>query len=1171
MRLSKIKLAGFKSFVDPTTVYLNSNLVGVVGPNGSGKSNIIDAVRWVMGESSAKHLRGESMADVIFNGSSARKPVGQASIELVFDNTRGKKLGGQFANYNEISVKRQVSRDGQSTYYLNGTRCRRRDITDIFLGTGLGPRSYAIIEQEMISRLIEAKPEDLRNQLEEAAGISKYKERRRETENRMRHTQENLTRINDLREELDKQLEKLQRQARTAEKYKAYKHEERQLKGELLALQWRNIDQEARGREQAVLEMETELESEIATQRSLEAGIEKQREAHIEATDAFNEVQAEFYQIGSEIAAKEQTIQHVKSRRNELESDLRQIDTDYQEAAAHRATDQQRLEELREKIARLSPQRVEAQENAEASQEQWEEIEQQYNRWQAEGDEFTHKAGEPSQLAEVERTRITHMEDQSRQFEQRYQRLQEELSTLDTQQLDEEVRLLETQLQEVQAIVEELQERRQDTQAQITETRQQSHEITEQLAQKRNEIQKLTGRISSLEALQEAALGKNDSQLSQWLAEQRMENATRLAEGITVSEGWEKAIETVLGFHLEAVCVESLDDMVSHLAQLQEENVEFLSADVTPASAATGIDLPLLTSRVSTDWPLESLLAGIYSAENINQAMQVRQQLAGHESVVTRDGVWIGANWLRVNQGQDDLAGVLAREKDLKNLQQEQGILSGEVESLEASLEQAKQALQALEQNRDEIQSRLSAEERRRGEIKAQYSAKQARVEQLNNRHRRIHAELDELKEQIHSNQQLTQESRARLEVALEQMQTVEDTREALLARRDELRVALNEARTAANEDARHAQAILVELQTAQSALAATEESLFRVDQQLQTLQARKAHLTESLNVDENPLDALKADLETLLAQRMEVENQLSEARRKVEAIDAEVRTLTAKKNQVEQAVQKARENLDKARMDAQTLRVRRQTIQEQLVENGYELEAIFEGLPADCRVEEWEQNLAQLAQRIQRLGAINLAAIDEFKEQSERKVYLDSQYADLVEALETLENAIRKIDKETRARFKETFDLVNNGLKSMFPKLFGGGQAYLELTGDDLLDTGVSIMARPPGKRITNIHLLSGGEKALTAVALVFAIFKLNPAPFCMLDEVDAPLDEANVGRFSQLVKEMSDEVQFIFISHNKTTMEIADNLNGVTMHEPGVSRMVSVDVEEAAELAAM
>ena len=1172
MRLSKIKLAGFKSFVDPTTVNLVSNLVGVVGPNGSGKSNIIDAVRWVMGESSAKHLRGGSMADVIFSGSSARKPVGQASVELVFDNTVGKKLGGEFASYDEISIKRQVSRDGQSVYFLNGTRCRRRDITDIFLGTGLGPRSYAIIEQGMISKLIEAKPEDLRTTLEEAAGISKYKERRRETENRMRNTQENLNRINDIREELDKQLEKLQRQARTAERYKNLKQEERKLKGELLALQWREIDNESRTKDLAVSKYETELEAVIATQRSFETGIEQHREKHIEVTDIFNEVQAKFYQIGSDIATKEQNIQHVKSRRSELEQDLAQIKTELQEASIHQRTDQSRLVELNEKIAELEPRLEEALEKAEISQAQLEEAEARQNAWQSEWDNFTHTSGEPAKIAEVERTRVGHMEDQSRQLESRHKRLLDEFAGLETDTLEAEIEELAMQLEEVQRVVEDLKENQQSCQTDIAQVRHQNSEITNQLADKRATSHKLSGRIASLEALQEAAMGKGGkghSQLSNWLNERRLGDAPRLAQGITVADGWEKAIETVLGFHLEAVCVEDLGELANGIDAL-DENIEFISKGSSENISANH-SLTALSEKIETQWPVKSLISGVYCADNVAQALELRASLNSGESIITPEGVWLGQSWLRINKGNDEHAGVLQREKDLAALHEEMEQIAQNIDELEEAQEIGKQKLHELELQRDEIQSRLNAEERRRNEIKSQHSAKQIRIDQINNRRERIQGEMSELKSQLETNLALSQEARGRLEVALDAMEEVSQKREQLLSQRDEVRNLVNETRIAANEDNRQAQALQLEYESSKSQLAATEQNLSRVDQQLKSLTDRKHQLSEMLNDDENPLDALTEELEVLLAQRVEVEAELNEIRNKVETIDAEMRTLANKRTDAELAVQNARSALEKSRMDGQTLKVRRQTIQEQLVNAGYELNLILEELADDCQPQIWEQNLQQLAQKIQRLGAINLAAIDEYKEQSERKVYLDSQLADLNEALETLENAIRKIDKETRARFKETFDFVNKGMKDLFPKLFGGGHAYLEMTGEDLLDTGISILARPPGKRVTNIHLLSGGEKALTAVAMVFAIFQLNPAPFCMLDEVDAPLDEANVGRFSNLVKHMSEQLQFIFISHNKTTMEIAENLNGVTMHEPGVSRMVSVDVEEAAELAAM
>jgi len=1171
MRLSKIKLAGFKSFVDPTTVNLVSNLVGVVGPNGSGKSNIIDAVRWVMGESSAKHLRGGSMADVIFSGSSARKPVGQAAVELIFDNTVGKKLGGEYASYDEISIKRQVSRDGQSIYFLNGSKCRRRDITDIFLGTGLGPRSYAIIEQGMISKLIEAKPEDLRVTIEEAAGISKYKERRRETENRIRNTKENLNRINDIREELDKQLEKLQRQARTAERYKNLKQEERKIKGELLALQWREIDNESRVKDLSVSKYETELEAEIATQRTFETGIEQHRESHIEATDIFNEVQAKFYQIGSDISTKEQNIQHVKSRRSELEQDLRQIEKELQEANIHQTSDQTRLTDLREKLIEIEPQLEMAKEKAEISQAQLDEAETQQNEWQSQWDDFTHTSGEPAKIAEVERTRVGHMEDQSRQLESRHKRLLDEFGGLESESLEAEMEELALQLDEAQGVVETLKDDQQNCQSEISEIRHQNGETSNRLSETRSTSHKLSGRIASLEALQEAAMGKGDSKLSQWLNECRLDNAPRLAQGLSVDDGWEKALETVLGFHLEAVCVEDIAQIAEKIEGL-EENVEFITKSASPElSKSSSHNLTLLADKIKTQWPIGSFISNVYTADNIAQANAARDSLAEGESIVTPDGVWISRHWLRLNKGQDDHSGMLQREKDLSSLQEEIQQNAQKVDELEESQELGKEKLHELEVKRDEIQSQVSTEERRRNEIKSQHSAKQMRIDQIQNRRERIQREMSDLKNQLETNLSLSQEARGRLELALEAMEEVSLKREELQSRRDEVRNVVNETRITANEDDRQAQALLLAFQSNQTSLQATEQNLSRVDQQLKSLTDRQSQLNELLNDDENPLDALNTDLAVLLEQRVEVDAQLNEARQKVETLDVEMRSLSEKRSSAEQSVLNARNALEKSRMDGQTLKVRRQTVQEQLVNAGYELNLILESLSEECQLTEWEKNIEQLGQKIQRLGAINLAAIDEYKEQSERKVYLDSQLADLNEALETLENAIRKIDKETRARFKETFDFVNNGMKQLFPKLFGGGHAYLEMTGDDLLDTGISILARPPGKRVTNIHLLSGGEKALTAVAMVFAIFQLNPAPFCMLDEVDAPLDEANVGRFSNLVKDMSEHLQFIFISHNKTTMEIADNLNGVTMHEPGVSRMVSVDVEEAAELAAM
>jgi chromosome segregation protein len=1172
MRLSKIKIAGFKSFVDPTTIPMPSNLIGVVGPNGCGKSNVIDAVRWVMGESSAKHLRGDSMTDVIFNGSNGRKPVGQASVELLFDNSDG-TIKGEYAQYNEISVRRTVSRDGQSQYYLNGTRCRRRDITGIFLGTGLGPRSYSIIEQGMISRLIEAKPEDLRVFLEEAAGISKYKERRRETENRIRHTRDNMERLDDLRDELGKQLDRLQRQSKTAEKYKTYKEEERLLKGQLTALRWRAMDAQAGERERQIREQENSLEASIAQQRAVEAQIEKLRDQHVEATEVFNEVQGRFYSVGGDIARVEQSIQHASDRRAEQEQELQEAERGWIESETHLASDRRKIEELTASLETVQPQLEETRARQAASQAALAEAEQAMQDWQTAWDEFTHRSAEPARNAEVERTRIQSLEQQYIQQEQRSQRLREEQQRLSPTELEQEIAERLAKVEESGEQTAALQERLQSHQQAIQEVRETSHQLNTTLDQQRSQLQAMKGRHASLEALQQAALGKSEGEVAQWLSDQGLSNAQRLAQGLKVASGWERAVECVLGFQLEAVCVEGIDSMAASLANLEHGAMALF--DVSPAAseqlfAATGDLAPALSAQVESPWSLEAALAGVYTADSLDQALQLRGRLAAHESVITPDGVWLGPNWLRVARDADEKAGVLQREQELKALAQEIEILSREVETAGAQLGEARERLKQLEEEREGVQRELHQASRQQAEVQAQLSGRQARLDQMRHRHQHIEQEIAELAQQSQQNQDETQAARNRLTESLAQMETLDQQRGELSQQREELRARLDSARDSARSDRDTAHEITLQHQTMSTELTSTRQSLERMERQLTQVGERREALKAALAESEAPLAEMKQELEKLLEDRMQVEQELAEARRHVEELDHDLRTQDQQRHQVEREAQDIRSGLEQMRMAWQELKVRRQTLVEQLSETGYTLDALFESLPEEAEESVWAEEVERIATRIQRLGPINLAAIEEFQSESERKEYLDAQHADLVEALDTLENAIRKIDRETRTRFKETYEQVNTGFKTLFPRLFGGGHAYLELTGEDLLDTGVTVMARPPGKRNSTIHLLSGGEKALTAVALVFSIFQLNPAPFCMLDEVDAPLDDANVGRFCDMVREMSEHVQFVFITHNKITMELSNQLNGVTMHEPGVSRLVAVDVDEAAMMVA-
>jgi chromosome segregation protein len=1169
MRLKCIKLAGFKSFVDPTTVNFPSNLCAVVGPNGCGKSNIIDAVRWVMGESSAKNLRGENMTDVIFNGSSGRKPVGQASIELVFDNSDGTLLG-EYAAFTEISIKRKVTRDAQNHYYLNGTKCRRRDITDIFLGTGLGPRSYAIIEQGMISRLIEAKPEDLRVYIEEAAGISKYKERRRDTESRMRRTLENLERLTDIREELERQLQRLQRQAQAAEKYTEYKKEERLLKAQLQALKYRQLDIQAKAKREVIRDLELRMESFITDQVNKDTQIEKYRSQYTELGDKFNEVQGRYYAIGSEIARLEQSIQHAQERARQLQSDLDQTLRDSREAEENLLSDTQKVETWEAELLELTPELELIKSAEENSSEALIESEEAMQRWQQEWDSFNQRAAEPRQKAEVQQSRIQHLEQVQQRLLQRVEKLKEEKLTLHDDSADEEIAQFNEQLAELDLTLEEKRQQLDSSVEKLDHQRNENHRLNNELDALRSQLQTMRGRHASLEALQQAALGEKSKAVSQWLERQSLHQKPRAAESIRVQDGWDKALETVLGNQLQAVCVDGFEGLTSLLGDLTQGELILLDTRAR-ASGSSANKAPTLASKVSADWDIAGLLSGIYLAEDLSSALALRGNLQSGESVITRDGIWLSAHWLRVARDNDASSGVIARRQELEELTAAITSREQEIETLVARLDEGREAIKQLEQARELLRRELEELNRRHSEIRSQLSARQVKVEQLLMRRERTDNEIREAREQMEQEAEHLSEARMILSEAIAMMEQDTDERERLLERRDAIRVALDQARQRARHDKDKAHELAMRAQSVKTQLDAMRQGISRLREQSSRLQERREQLQLALSDNRDPVEEYKLELEAALSKRLAVESNLTEARRALETVEQELRNAEQSRNRAEQEVQAVRSHLEQERLAAQTFDVQRDSIAQQLNEDELDLETLLAELPEEAQIKPIEEELDAIAQRISRLGPINLAAIDEYKTESERKNYLDAQDNDLREALETLENAIKRIDRETRTRFKETFDQVNKSLQELFPKVFGGGHAYLELTGEDLLDTGIAIMARPPGKRNSTIHLLSGGEKALTAIALVFSIFRLNPAPFCMLDEVDAPLDDANVGRYARMVEEMSEHVQFIYITHNKIAMEMAHQLMGVTMHEPGVSRLVTVDVDEAAELAAV
>ena len=1166
MRLKAIKLQGFKSFVDPTTVQLPGDMVSVVGPNGCGKSNIIDAVRWVMGESSAKTLRGESMSDVIFNGSSSRKPVGQAAIELVFDNADG-SIGGPYAAYNEISVKRQVTRDAQSNYYLNGTRCRKRDITDVFLGTGLGPRSYSIIEQGTISRLIEARPEDLRGYLEEAAGISVYKERRRETERRIRDTRDNLERLEDVRDEVSRQLEKLQQQAQAAERYKALKAEERQRQAELHVLRLQALDAERESLARELSERNNNLEAELATQRRLENEAETLRARHAEDSDRLNEIQGNYYALGSEIARIDQQISHRRelreSRRQEAERNresLAEIDQGLER-------DRAKLAELSERVEALEPEVETAREREDAAREQLRTEEQALSDWREAWERFSEAAAEQTRNAQVERTRIEQLERRAEELQRRRERLKTEADGLALESVREEIDKLTEQRESLDERIAEQRERYEGAGDRVEAEHNAAEQARERAEAQRSELNRQEARLTSLRTLQENELDESEP-VTDWLRAHGLTEAPRLVHHLRVEPGWERAVETVLGPVLQSV-------VVPVLPALDGEGSGVLgSGQVTLLQQAGGEGMPDrgLGAKVGAPWALGELFRGVHTAETLDEACDVAADLPAGESVITPDGTWLGSRWLRLRgQGGDGETSTVARERLIAELDTEVASSRQLLETAEAEREQRQQARDANAAERDEIGEALASLQREHSTLEARIESRQSRLREAEERHEALTAELDEVAEQISHNDADVQAARGRLDEALRAAERDDAERQRLTDQKTEIDTRIETARQSLNDAQSRRQELALQLESTVSSRDSLVEGIERQQSQRERLQARIDELAAGLEELGESDEDLETEREEYLERRIAVEQELTDARQRLSDSDERLCELESQRAAAEQRVGELRQGMESSRMRDQELRIRAQTQAEQLESLGVERASVAAELPDDATEADWEKELERIGERIKRLGSINLAAIDEYEAANERKQYLDSQYQDLTEALATLQTAIQRIDRETRDRFRATFDAVSAGMQRLFPRLFGGGEAYLAMTGDDLLETGVAIMARPPGKKISNIHLLSGGEKALTAVSLVFAIFELNPAPFCMLDEVDAPLDEANVGRFCAMVREMSERVQFILITHNKTTMEASSHLAGVTMNEPGVSRLVSVDVEAAAEMAAL
>ncbi len=1151
MRLSKIRLAGFKSFVDPTTIDFQTNLVAILGPNGCGKSNVIDAVRWVMGELSAKNLRGTQLTDVIFSGSSSRKPIGQATVELVFDNSDG-VIGGEYAAYAEISLKRQVTRDGQSNYFINQTKCRRRDITDIFLGTGLGPRSYAIIEQGMVSRIIDAKPEDLRIYLEEAAGISKYKERRRETENRIQHTRDNLDRLADLRQEIEKQLARLERQSEAAQKYQAYSNTISHRKAQHFVLQKKKQETEMAEFEHHIRTLNTQVEAVVSLQHNAQTRIEHARVQYTELSDALQTVQKEYYTLGSDIAKQELALTHHEERRTQLQEERQQVSAALIKAEGQLGMDTTTLSTLKTELITLQPHyqaEQQAREQAESIAKQaLDSMEKARSHWET----FLETSQKSKQQADIQKVTVAHLDTTIRDLETRHQKLLDELSTLNPQTIQDVLTLHQTQQTHHENTLSTFHAQWIAGEDIIQSNREMLQQTEQQLQETQQAIQIAKGQQASLNALQEAALTTQRSP-------EGFDSHVRLAEMLGVAAGFETAVEAALTPFLEGFCVDALSE--------KEAGPFTFITPLSDIGLSQKAGFTSLASYVTTGLSyVNSWLSSVYYAHSVEAALAQQSTLQIYESFMTQEGVWIGKNWIKTFEMADPKAGILKREKALQTLETVLTEKTSQFLTLRTTLETARVALRDAEQTQTELGQQRNLLVQEMGSLKALISREQTRLEQTMHRINRLEHDAADNRTEVTRTEQALQEARKLLDEAIQAMAQDETQRQSLSQIKQQCEAHLFEENKKYKDTNASYQALALQKERLTAQIEATHQSMIRIEEQVATLIQRETDLTEQWTEHDNPLPELQHHLEYLLDNRLKSEQQLNQARAAVGHVEATLRDLEQEKMKAALEQEQFRNQLEQARLSWQTLSVKRQAIEEQLVKLAYTEEEL--SLPEAITEETLTTEIETLERKIERLGPINLAAIEEFTAEKERKEYLDAQNTDLTEALQVLEDAIRKIDKETRARFQETYQKVSEAFQNLFPRLFGGGQAVLELTGEDLLDTGVSIIARPPGKKNSLLSQLSGGEKALTAVALVFAIFQLNPAPFCMLDEVDAPLDDANVGRFCQLVKEMSETVQFIYITHNKLSMEMADYLMGVTMKEPGVSRLVSVNIAEAVEM---
>ena len=1167
MHLLSIRIAGFKSFADPVTIHIPKSLSGIVGPNGSGKSNVIDAMRWVVGESSAKSLRGGTLDDVIFNGSSQRKPASQASVELLFDNSLS-RCNGQWEKYAEISIRRTVTREGISEYFINGTRTRRRDVKELFLGTGFGPRSYSIIEQGMISRIVEGKPEDLSTFIEEASGVSRFREKRHETHLKLNRVADNLERLDDMRGEIEKRIRQLKYQADQARRYKSQKDKLNVLRIQLLAYEWQAANLRVDAMQAAKSELELVLERRTTRARSVEADLEAVRQQRLELESKLTDVQMELFRVNAEIADCDRRIKESAEQRERSQAEIRLLEQRLNETDQSIAEQRERKNSADAEFKRIQRLTSEMRNTINSDQEELVREESQLTELQGQAEEIEQRIIHAVRRRESASSAL-------QQNRHAFESASHELDAVNTEvaQIDAVVaQKIDQSAADLVACIAEDCERLRTQISQLESTlvdqRMQSDQYAIELDSLRENAQAVQVQLGTMERMLAVATSEVDEAFASWLSNHRLNESEALYLSVEVTDGWDRAVDRVLGEKLSGIRVGNLFEITQSVGNRTFAKPHYFVSG--GKNGAHGHPDSLVQFVRSPDRIAESLLGGVYTAESVPAAMAMQNQLGSHECIVTTDGAMVGANWYSPAIDNDEPTGMLETANRVRELRQKVVELDAIETEKRRRIADSRAAVTELERElgdkRQALMQSIAELEQARSEQNAdevRHLQSIARLQKLSTQEQQLLETRSTLEREL-ANLNLAFQTECTTLTTIEAQRVQHSTQvKAQTQRAKTLRESVNDAVRECHYLELEAQKIDADHQLASSSLA-------DLRQRREELEAQKSALEAKLATGDEPTGLVQQKLTQFVNQRKAVESQLAKARDQIEAAEGKRRKLDEQRLQIQLGVEETNLTLQEQNAQFGRLLAQSEEIKQKLADRGADAETETKNLDDQFDYEQNYQRFEKLERRINSTGSVNLVAVEQYEQEMERKSYMDDQYEDLTRALETLQQTIRKIDKESRTRYIETFSIVNSEFQRLIPKLFGGGSGHLELTGDYPENAGLRIFARPKGKRIHNIQALSGGEKALTAVALILSFFQLNPSPVCLLDEIDAPLDDENVFRLCDSLHALSNTTQLILITHNKITMESVDTLIGVTMPEPNVSRVLSVDLLEAQEFAA-